>query len=194
GTATPGAAVAYTIEVSNAGPSNVVGANVADTLPACLTGGTGTCTVVGSGSCPTSGSGDISAPVSLAVGATATFTVSATLSAATTSNLVNTASVTPPPGTTDPAPANNSVSDIDTLAPVADLSITKTDTSATATPGLPVSYQIVATNDGPSDIVGATVSDIPPAVLSGVTWSCTAAGGGACADSSGVAAIDELVD
>src|SRR4029079_14413143 len=89
---------------------------------------------------------------------------------------------------------NNSVSDIDTLAPVADLSITKTDTSATATPGLPVSYQIVATNNGPSDIIAATVSDIPPAVLSGVTWSCAATGNGACADSTGATSINELVD
>ena len=88
---------------------------------------------------------------------------------------------------------NNSATDIDTLARVADLSITKTDFAATATPGTPVSYQIVAANNGPSDITGALVSDIPPAELGGVTWSCTATGGASCASASGAVAIAELV-
>ncbi len=132
--------------------------------------------------------------MSLTVGATATFTITGTLIPSTTADLANTATVSPPAGVTDPTPANNTASDVDTLARVADLSITKTDSAATATPGTSVSYQIVAANDGPSDISGALVADTPPADLSGVTWSCTATGGASCANSSGLVAIDELVD
>ncbi len=186
-TATPGAAVTYTVTVSNAGPSDVVGATVVDAMPASLSGVTWTCSVSGPGSCPASGSGDINSAVSLPVGATATFTISATLIPSTTANLVNTATVNPPAGVTDPTPGNNSATDVDTLARVADLSITKTDSTSTATPGTPVSYQIVTANNGPSDISGALVADTPPADIGGVTWSCTATGGASCANSSGVA-------
>jgi hypothetical protein len=62
---------------------------------------------------PASGSGDIGAAVNLPAGATVTFTVNASISSAATGNLVNTATVTPPPGTTDPAPGNNSATDTD---------------------------------------------------------------------------------
>ena len=193
-TATPGTAVTYTISVSNAGPSDVVGATVADLLPASLSAATWTCTVTGSGSCPASGTGSINNNVSLTVGATATFTLTATLQSSAIANLVNTATVTTPAGTTDPTAANNSATDTDTLARVADLSITKTDFVATATPGTAMSYQIVATNNGPSDITAATVTDAPPADLTGVTWACTATAGASCANSSGAGAINELVN
>ncbi len=193
-TATPGSPVAYTVVVSNAGPSDVAGAIVVDDLPASLNGVAWTCSVSGSGSCPASGSGDINTTVSLTVGAIATFTVTGTLVSSTIVDLTNVATVTPPLGVTDPAPANNTASDIDTLARVADLSIVKTDSAATATPGTPVSYEIVASNAGPSDISGAVVTDTPPAELGGVTWSCASTGGASCATSSGASTINELVD
>src|SRR5262249_54072726 len=62
----------------------------------------------------------------------------------------------------------------------ADLSITKTDGSATAVPGNPVTYTIVASNAGPSTVTGATVTDALPATLTGATWTCVGAGGGTC--------------
>ena len=193
-TATPGASVSYTVVVSNGGPSDVVDAIVVDDLPASLSGVTWTCSTSGGASCPASGSGDINTTVSLTVGATATFTITGTLLASTTVDLANTATVTPPVGVTDPAPANNTASDVDTLARVADLSIVKSDFSATATPGLPVSYQIVASNAGPSDVSNALVTDLPPVELGGVTWSCASTGGASCANSSGAVAINELVE
>ncbi|MEO8264284.1 MAG: hypothetical protein ABI706_02115 [Ilumatobacteraceae bacterium] len=193
-TATPGASVTYTVVVSNAGPSDVVGATVADVLPGSMSAVSWTCSISGSGSCAASGTGNVNAPVSLTVGATATFTITGTLLASTTANLVNTASVTPPGGVTDPTPGNNSATDVDTLARIADLSITKTDFAATATPGTTVSYQIVAANNGPSDMVGVNVADIPPVELGSVTWLCAATGGASCASSSGGATINELVN
>ena len=46
-TATPGQAITYTIVATNAGPSTITGATVADTVPADLTGVTWTCVGIG---------------------------------------------------------------------------------------------------------------------------------------------------
>ena len=113
-TYTPGAAVTYTIVASNAGPNAVTGAAVADTLPAAITGATWTVVYAGGASGPASGSGDIAAAVNLPVGASASFTVTGTVAADATGDLVNTATIATPAGTTDPNPANNSATDTDT--------------------------------------------------------------------------------
>lgn len=63
---------------------------------------------------------------------------------------------------------------------VADLAITKDDGQTTALPGEQVTYTITVTNGGPSDAVGATVTDTFPAELTGVTWSCAASAGSSC--------------
>jgi len=174
-TETPGGTTTYTIVATNNGPSGVAGATVADTFPAAVTSDTWTATYTGTGaSGPASGSGNINASVNLPSGGTATFTVIATIASGTTGNLVNTATVSAPSGITDPNPGNNSAIDTDTPAPVADLSITKTDNSAAAAPGGTTTYTIVATNNGPSDVTGATVADsFPLATVTGDTWTAT---------------------
>jgi uncharacterized repeat protein (TIGR01451 family) len=50
----------------------------------------------------------------------------------------------------------------DTPAPVADLSIVKSDFSTTYTPGNPDTYTITVTNNGPSAVSGAVVTDVLP--------------------------------
>src|SRR5205814_2084259 len=122
--------------VTNNGPSFVTGATVTDALPAAITSATWTTVYAGTGSTgPASGSGSINATVNLAVGGTATFTLVAAIRSTATGNLANTASAAVPAGITDPNGANNSATDTDTAAPVADLSVTKTDGSGTYTPG-----------------------------------------------------------
>ncbi len=192
-TIVPGAPVTYTIVASNAGPSDAIGATVADTLPAAILGATWTCAGAGGGTCPAAGSGDINALVDLPVGASVTFTVMGTVSAAAVGTLSNTATVAAPAGVTDPNPGNNSATDSDTLTPIADLAITKTDGAATAVPGTPVIYTIVASNAGPSAVTGATVTDTLPAVLTAATWTCVGAGGGSC-PASGVGNIGASVN
>ncbi len=115
--------------------------------------------------------------VDLPVGASVTYVVSATIASAATGALANTATVAAAPGTTDPIPANNSATDTDTLTPRSDLAITKTDAASTAVPGTPVTYTVVVANNGPSDVVGASVIDAFPANLSNATWSCVVVGG-----------------
>jgi uncharacterized repeat protein (TIGR01451 family) len=168
---TPGASVTYTIVAGNSGPSSVTGALVTDALPPAIAGATWTVAYTDGASGPASGSGNINALVNLPVSATATFTVTGIVSTSATGTLVNTATITVPAGTTDPNPANNSATDTDTIAPIADLGITKTDGSATYTPGSAITYTIVASNAGPSAVTGATISDALPPTISGTTWT-----------------------
>src|SRR5262249_5519357 len=127
-TYTPGNVVTYTITVTNNGPSNVTGATVADTLPAGLTNVAWTSATTGTASFTSGGAGrgnSLAATVDIASGAgnSVVFTVTGTSLASLTGNLVNTATVTPPVGTTDPTPGNNTSTDTDTPSFVADLAI-----------------------------------------------------------------------
>ncbi|MFN0111172.1 MAG: Calx-beta domain-containing protein [Blastocatellia bacterium] len=176
-TATPGQSVTYTITASNAGPSNVTGATVADTFPASLTA-TWTCVGSGGGTCTASGSGNINDTVNLPSGGSVTYTVTATISASATGMLSNTATVSS--SLPDPTPGNNSATDTDTLTPTANLGITKTNGVTSVTAGNSVTYTIVASNIGPSDAPGSTVADTFPATITGVTWTCVGAGGATC--------------
>ncbi len=67
----------------------------------------------------------------------------------------------------------------------ADLRITKTDGLTTVTPGNPISYTIVVTNDGPDNVVGAVVSDPVPAEIKNVSITCTATPGSSCTTPGG---------
>ncbi len=177
-TVTAGGSATYTITASNAGPSNASGATVADTFPASLTC-TWTCAGAGGGTCTAAGSGNINDTVNLPTGGSVTYTASCAISASATGTLSNTATVTAPPGVTDPTPGNNSATDSDTIGASADLSITKTDGVTTVTAGGSTTYTITASNAGPSNASGATVADTFPASLT-CTWTCAGAGGGTC--------------
>ncbi len=179
-TEVPGTSVTYTIAASNAGPSTANGATVADTVPAAITGVSWTCAGAGGGTCAANGSGNINATVNLPVGGSVTYTLTGTIGASASGSLSNTATVAAPGGVTDPNLANNSATDTDTLTPQANLAITKTDGQASAAPGSPISYTIVASNAGPSTANGATVADTVPAAITGVSWTCAGAGGGSC--------------
>ncbi len=73
----------------------------------------------------------------------------------------------------------------------ADLAITKTNGVSTVTPGGNVTYTILVTNSG-SNVSGATVTDIFPAVLTG-SWTCVGYGGATCT-ASGSGDINDTVD
>ena len=185
-TLVPGTATTYTIVVANAGPSHAAGATVTDTPPVSLTGVTWTCAPSGGAVCPlSSGSGAIAATIAtFPVGGVLTYQLTGTVSGGATGVLVNTATVAPPSGATDPTPGNNSATDVDTLTPTADLTIAKTSTPDPYVPGQTVSYAIAVANLGPSDVAGASVSDTVPTPLAGFTWTCTSPSG-ACGTGTG---------
>jgi hypothetical protein len=55
-----------------------------------------------------------------------------------------------------------------------------------------VTYTVTAVNVGPSDAVGATVTDAVPAILLGAHWTCVASAGSTCA-ASGTGSINDTV-
>jgi uncharacterized repeat protein (TIGR01451 family) len=75
----------------------------------------------------------------------------------------------------------------------ADLVITKTDGQASAVPGTSVTYTITASNAGPDPAVHATVTDVLPGAITGVSWTCVGAGGGTCT-AAGAGDINDTVN
>ena len=111
----PGATTAYTIVVTNAGPSDVSGVVVTDLFPG-LTGVT--FTAVGAGGAAgftAAGSGTLGDTLTLPTGASVTYTVTGTVGVAAGETLTNTVSLTLPAGVTDPNPANNTATDSDAV-------------------------------------------------------------------------------
>ena len=176
----PGTSITYTISVTNIGPSNAPGSLVSDTFPAALSAITWTCLASVGSSCTAAGAGNISDTVSILSGGTLSYTVNATISASATGILSNTATVAVGAGVTDPVPGNNSSTDTTTMTPQADLTVTKTDGVASATPGTAISYTITVGNAGPSNAPSSLVTDTFPAALTGVTWTCTPSAGSSC--------------
>jgi uncharacterized repeat protein (TIGR01451 family) len=182
GTATevPGTTTTYTIVVANSGPSSVVGAAVADTFPAALTGVTFTSVAAGGATGNTaSGSGNINDTVNIPAGGMITYTVTGTINPAATGTLSNTATVTPPMSFADGNPGNNSATDTDTLNPQSNLSVVKSDSPDPVAAGTNLTYTITLANAGPSNAVTVSLSDSIPAnttfvsatVVTGSGWS-----------------------
>jgi uncharacterized repeat protein (TIGR01451 family) len=196
--AVPGTADTYTITVSNNGPSAVTGASVSDPLPAgtnaaswMATGFTGGGSV--SVGAPTNGIGALATTVDLPVNATVTFTFTTAINPSVIGSFMNTATVAPPAGTTDPNPTNNSVTDTDTLTPAADLSIINSDGVTNFVPGGITTYNIVVSNAGPSTAVNSTVTDLFSAAFTAVSWTAAATPGSSVAQASGTGNIFNTV-
>lgn len=153
--------------------------------------------------CTGSGVGNLIDTIDVAAGGQVVYTVTATIAPGATGVLVNEAYVTVPTGITDPGddsdglhppgtcpgnsapgyPAltdNNACRDIDVLTPRADLELIKTDRDDVAVPGEQLTYTITVINDGPSNVVGATVyDDLTNVFPAGASWTCVAAPSGA---------------
>ena len=192
-TYTPGATTVYTVTITNASSVAVTGAQVVDVFPAQVASATWTA-VFTNGSGTTSGSGNINQTINLNPGGTVVYTIAAAILSTATGNLVNTVTVTPPAGVPDPNPANNTSTDIDLPAPQADLSVTKTDASATYVPGLGTVYTVVVRNNGPSFVTGATVVDTFAASFTGVAWTAVFAGAGSTGVGSGSGNINQVIN
>ncbi len=168
--------VAYSLAVTNAGPSDAANLIVTDTLPAGVTfvsaSGTGW-------SCSNTGNVSVTCTRPALATGTAAPSIAITVTApAQGAALTNQSNVTS--STTDPVPGNNFSNAATTVTPVADLAITKSG-PVSVVAGAPVSYTLTATNNGPSDAANLTVTDVLPAGVtfvsaSGAGWTCSNTG------------------
>ncbi|MGH2595871.1 MAG: DUF7507 domain-containing protein [Actinomycetota bacterium] len=157
----PGQSFFYTLRVNNAGPSNASNLVVSDTVPSQYTV---TSVTSPTGSCGNVGNVVSCTLASMASGAPAwVITVNVTVKASTVGGTyVNTATVSATEA--DPAPANNTVNNNNTVRSTGDLALTKTDGVASVTVGSSTTYTITVTNNGPDiEPAGVVISDTIPA-------------------------------
>jgi uncharacterized repeat protein (TIGR01451 family) len=173
GTVNGGAPFSYTLSVTNNGPADATAVTVSDTLPPGVVFGSAT----GTGWSCNQAAGVVTCTMAtLPVGAANPITINAT-APPTVATLVNTATVSST--TVDPTPANNTSTNTLNVVASADLSISKTTSTATAFGGNPISYTIAVTNNGPTPATSVSVTDTLQAgatfvSATGTGWTCNA--------------------
>ncbi|MBX7105330.1 MAG: DUF11 domain-containing protein [Gemmataceae bacterium] len=192
-TVVPGQGIVYTITVTNIGPGAANGANVQDILNAQFSNAVWSAVFSGGASGNSSGTGSINEIVDLPVGGVIIYTLAATISPDATGLLSNTATILPPNGGSDPNGGDNTATDINTLTPVADVGVVKFTAGGSATPGQPIRYTIIVSNDGPSTAAGVSLTDILPAALLNANWTSFATGGATGNNAFGTGNILETV-
>ncbi len=163
-----GQQLTYTLLVTNLGPSDASGVTAVDTLPAGVSYVSATTTqgnVTASGGTITAALGD------LAPGAEATVTILVDVSPAARDTLVNSAQVS---GNETETNLENNFDEVSTaVSPQIDLAIDKSGTPDPVTAGQQLTYQLVVTNQGPSNATGVTVVDTLPSGVSYVTGTAS---------------------
>lgn len=151
-TATAGAQVTYTIQVTNEGPSDAPSVSVDDPAPAGTSFASATAPCAGGFPCDLGG---------LAPTGSIAFDVTFAIDPATIGDITNTATVSAT--TTDPNAANDSASATTTVGAEADLALTKTTSTPFVGLGDQVVYELVVDNAGPSDATNVVITDTLPA-------------------------------
>ncbi|QNK64746.1 DUF11 domain-containing protein [Pedobacter sp. PAMC26386] len=184
--AVAGNSISYTLNVTNAGPSNASNVTITDNLPVGFNAATWTATpqngAVING--PASGNGNVSISADIPTGTasvlvTITGVIDGSYAGAT---LVNTATATPAAGTTDPTPATSTVTT--TIARQANVRITKSG-PANIGAGQMLNYNLRIVNDGPSNVSGVVIQDFIPSQILTPTWTATVQNGATLSALSG---------
>ncbi|MFC3195556.1 beta-propeller fold lactonase family protein [Marinicella sediminis] len=151
--------------------------------------------VLGSGSsCSAQGTGNISDVVDVGSNGTLTYSINAMIRSNANGQLTTQASIIPPEnfvfnnnldacGTASTADACDQ--DTTNLIPEYDLSISKTDSRISAVPGQAVTYEILVSNNGPSDAISSATETIQVLDIlnsgfdqGSINWTCQASGSG----------------
>ncbi len=161
-TVTAGTSMTYSIVVANVGPSNAANVSITDALPTGTAYSSHTVTT-GSATCSTTASNITCSQATLAPGASIAVDVIVDVdeSVGDGTPLSNTALVRS--DTSDPVPGNDESTAPSTVEREADLAVAKTAVTPTAQAGQPASFQIVVTNNGPSQATNVILSDTLPA-------------------------------
>jgi gliding motility-associated-like protein/uncharacterized repeat protein (TIGR01451 family) len=172
----------YVLRIRNQGPSNAIGTQISDLLPAQLLTPSWTTSSTGNvkNITPASGTGNVSLTADIpADTSTLLVTVTGILSpaAANGTTISNTATVAFPPGSAivDPNLADNT-STVQTVVdndPV--VRIAKSGPAVTHV-GDSIIYQVEVTNGGAGNITNAQIDDIVPAAITVASWTATATG------------------
>jgi uncharacterized repeat protein (TIGR01451 family) len=164
----PGSSVAYRMTVTNNGPGTLTSVTVTDTLPVgirvpAFTPSVGTYD-------PATG---LWAGLGLGPSQSVTLDLLGTVDPRARGTLVNGARVDPPVGVTDPNPANDTATAVDTLSPSANLALGKTGDLDPADLGGLLTYTLAVTNSGPSAATGVVLTDplAPPTEFDSATAS-----------------------
>jgi len=155
-----GAPFDYTIEVTNAGPSDADNVVVTDTLPAGLTFVSTTGCAEDPNGAPTCSLGTIAA------GGSASYTLSVSADADVVDGAVLTNSAVTASDSTDPDDANNTATEDTTVIRVSDIVADyKLDDPDPVVAGAQLTYTIGVSNQGPSDAWGRPMCPIRTPVL-----------------------------
>ncbi|RCG27302.1 DUF11 domain-containing protein [Sphaerisporangium album] len=173
-TAAPGATVHYTVTVNNTGTTAFTGVTFTDSLANVLDDATYNGDVAATTGTASFGASNVTWTGNLAGGATATITYSVTLKPLGSGDGVMTNGVT---STTLGAncPAGNTDTRCRTTVALMALTITKTASVPTATPGDTVRYTVTVTNSGQAVYPSASFSDSLAGVLDDATYNNDAA-------------------
>jgi uncharacterized repeat protein (TIGR01451 family) len=163
-----GEPLSFTISVMNLGPSDAQSVVATDTLPA---GFTVTSITPSLGTC----SGAVCSITTLAAGSTATIVVTGRVdSSVNASQITNTIAVTT--ATTDPITNNNAANAPVMITTSADLRLLKSALPASVVAGQTITWTINVVNDGPSDALAVTVTDVLPGGITGAVVSSSVGG------------------
>lgn len=168
-----GQGLTYTISLTNNGPGSLQAIDaltLTDNLPA---GFTATSYNASAGTY-NSTNGNWTG-LTLSTGQNATVTIAGNVASSATGTLNNTANLTLPATITDPTPANNTATNVTNITSKPVLVVAKTG-AASLIAGNIATYNIKVTNTGAGNAVGATITDVVPNTLTGVTWTSNVTG------------------
>ncbi|MBB4108686.1 beta strand repeat-containing protein, partial [Pedobacter zeae] len=177
-TLSAGLPISYTIEVTNAGPSNASGTVITDAIPAAIQNVTWSTTVsngatVSAGATGTGNALSVTGNILAGGNSKILITVNGVVASNATANLVNSATATPAePG--NPPVVSTPVTTV--LQKTPGLAFSKS-APGTASSGQQITYTLKLTNTGPSDAVNTTIADVVPSDISNVQWTATASNG-----------------
>ncbi|RFS20718.1 DUF11 domain-containing protein [Chitinophaga silvatica] len=184
---TPGSQTTYTMVVANSGKVNLQRVLIQDNLPPGINTARWTATTSGGATLPTtSGTGTIFQQAAMPGNSTITFKLAVDIPANySQQTLINTVTVqTLDENITDPNPGNNTASDTDRIQNNYALNITKTG-PASAIAGNQISYQVVFTNTGFSDLKNANFYDTLDSKLTNISYTVATTGSATASVTSG---------
>jgi|GEM_PF-687515 len=171
-----GDAIAYKITISNTGTGDAIGTQVSDILPAQISNPVWTLSKTGAASFVGTGSGtgnvNFTGSIPAGTGNTIVINITGTVLSSATGSFTNTAKASPVEPDVPPVNSNTVTTN---LSGKSGLVMLKNGPAA-AQAGTPISYTLKVTNNGLSDAMNATITDLVPAEIKNVSWTSAVSG------------------